>query len=543
MAQGSKTGASGALATVGAALFLVLLGLSAAGCGDGGTAPPPVAPAPTPEPTPEPEPEPDRDEPPDVFAHWNDLPPEPWWRETAPYTCHEEENPNSPWLAVGLEDLGGSDPLSLIRFYGNGIYLRYGYQGFGGCTPSDKNPNGYLLDPPQDPTYYSLGDIEITVDLARVPPDASGWGGDDGERVDMSLGEAVGLLNTYVTAYFRRISENRWRVTFVAGEEFDAPGDGSLGAIRLHQQNLVGACVEGRCRSGAPGGLNRILLDDVASHTGGFAWGGSAFFGLSSLTRAKMGNIVHEMGHGWMQWPHSFAEAPWESGPGLLHPPNPYGHHYDMMSSRFIGSTPGWNVGMPSTLAVNRYSAGWIPPEEVALHLRDRGTYTLARPRSPGHQFLVVHSGRRHAFTTLEVLDDIPSAYRRDEYPRVYDASAPGNRRKQHYEGVLVARYDQTAGTGTSVRLGPALYDQSNPNWLEDVGDGYDDYSLIQDGESRDIGGGVRVRVARNRDGSYDVDVSGGRTATFERWCTTLWFSRGFQYDTGCALEGTEWIW
>ena len=542
MPLGSKLGVSEALAIAGAALFLVLLGLSAAGCGEGGTAPPPVAPTPTPEPTPEPEPEPEPDEPPDPFAFWNDVPPEPWWRESAPYTCHEEENPNSPWLAAGLEDLGGSDPLSLIRFFGNGIYLRYGNQGFRGCTFSNKNPEGLLLDPPQDPKYYSLGDLEITVDLARVPPDASGWHNDDGERLDMSLSEAVRLLNVHVAAFFRRISEEQLRMKFLVGEEFDAPGDGSPAAILMHQRNLVGACLEGRCRYGAPGGLNRILLSDVGVDRAGFAWGGRGSFGIWSFVNRFLVTMVHEIGHGWMGWPHSYPEVPWAPADGLLHPPNPYSHHHDMMSSYVIGGTPGWSTGMPSTLAINRYSAGWIPPEDVALHLQDRGTYTLARPRQRGYQFLVVHSGRRHAFTTLEVLDDFPRAFQLDS-SKVYDPSAPGGRRRLNYEGVLVARYDQTAGTGINARVGPALYDTRNPDWLHDVGYGYDDYSLIQNGQSRDIGGGVRVRVSRNRDGSYDVDVSGGRTAAYDSWCVKLRFWRGLHFDTGCALEGTEWIW
>ena len=47
-------------------------------------------------------------EPPDPFARWNDLPPEPWWRESAPYSCRQEENPDSPWVAAGF-------PISGVR--------------------------------------------------------------------------------------------------------------------------------------------------------------------------------------------------------------------------------------------------------------------------------------------------------------------------------------------------------------------------------------------------------------------------------------------
>ena len=61
----------------------------------------------------------------------------------------------------------------------------------------------------------------------------------------------------------------------------------------------------------------------------------------------------------------------------------------------------------------------------------------------------------------------------------------------------------------------------------------------MQDGETRDIGGGVRLEVNRNDDGSYDVTVSGGRVAEFTPWCNFVWFELG-EFDTGCALGDGE---
>lgn len=521
-------------------LAAVVALLAPAGCGDDGgpaspiAAPtPPPAPPPAPPPDPPPSPAPDPDDP---FAYWNDLPPEPWWRHSEPYSCREEENPASPWAEADLPDLGGSDPLSLIRFFGNGSYLRYGHMGFNGCTRTTKDPNGFHLDPPADPTYYSHGDLEIMVDLARIPPDAAGWFQDDGTRVDYSLSQVVRLLNAHVAAYYRRISGGRFRITFRAGEEFEVPGDGSPDAANRRQQGIVGACVED-CRHGRPGGLNRILLNDVAAASGGHAWGGWAFLGLTNFVERNMGTIVHEIGHGWMAWPHSFAEVPWRPHSGDdLDLPNPYSNRYDIMSMSLYS---GWDPGLPGTLAVNRYSAGWIPSDDVALHLEARGTYTLAPPGRRGYQFLVVHSGRRHAFTTLEVLDELPRAYRESD-PVIRDPSTPGGRRPPRYEGVFVARYDQTAGTGTRARLGPALVNRDNSRFLEDVGWGWDDHSVIPDGGSRRIGGGVTVAVSRNRDGAYEVTVTGGRTATFEPWCYPFWFD-STRYDTGCFLDTAVW--
>lgn len=440
-------------------------------------------------------------------------------------------------MAAGLPDLGGSDPLSLIRFFGNGSYVRYSFMGLVGCTLTVKAPPVTHRDIPVDPTYYSTGDLEIHVDLARVPPDASDWFQDDGKRLDMSLAEAVHLLNTHVAAYYRRISENQLRITFREGEEFEAPGDGSPTAVRIHQFQLFGACLED-CALGAPGAMNRILLNDVAKGFGGSAYNGGAFFGLASFEGVYFGTLVHEIGHAWMAWPHSYAEVPWRPtrDAAELDLPNPYSNRLDMMSDASLYRV--WDAGIPSTLAINRYAAGWIRPEDVALHLEERATYTLAKPRRRGYQFLVLNSGRRGAFTTLEVLDDFPPAYRR---PGNIIRDVSGRYRLTRYEGVFVARYDQTRGTGINVRVGPALYNADNPHYLTDVGRGYDDYSLIPDGEERDIGGGITVAVSRNRDGSYEVTVTGGRTAAFEPWCAPIRALPDDPWDTGCFLDTAVW--
>ena len=474
----------------------------------------------------------------DPFARFNNLEPQPWWRESAPYSCIQQKNQTSPWLDAGLMDPGGSDPLSLIRYFGNGSYLRYGWMGFYGCTRTDKYPGEYHLDPPVDPTYYSLGELGIWIDISRVPEDASGWWMDDGNRVELSMEETVALLNRHVARYYRRVSEDNLRITFHQGNDFEVGGDGAPAAAQDQSFMLAGACPVDCTYT--PGGLNRILFNDVEAFSGGFAYNGRASLGLVSIRNAIMENIVHEIGHGWMAWPHSYAEAPWRPNHNsVIEPPNPYSNFYDIMSALEIGRKKiGWDSEMPSTLAINRYAAGWIRPDNVALHLDINATYTLNKPFDGGYQFLVIHSGRRYAFTTLEVLEERFAAYREDSAD-IYDPSAPGGIRSRHYEGVLISRYDQTTGTGLQARFGPALYNRDNPQFLTDVGWGRDDSSLMVDGETRDIGGGVSVAVAKNRDGSYDVTVSGGRVAGFEVWCKSFLFEEG--YDTGCFLDEAVW--
>ena len=476
----------------------------------------------------------------DPFARWNGLEPQDWWTESEPYSCLSTEKETSPWIEAGMTDLGGSDSMSLIKYYGNGSYLRYGFMGFEGCTPTGKYPDGTYLDPPVDPAYYSSGDLDIAVDIVRVPPDAPGWFEDDGERETMGMAEAVNILNTHVAAFYEKISEGKLRMRFHAGNDFALEGEGSPNDVHGQQLRLAGvmdcrgkAAESYPCDLGAPGGLNRLLLTDVTTDRGGDAFNGGVRMGLVSLREANMEALVHEIGHAWMSWPHSYAEVRWPAEEDGI--PNPYSNSLDFMSALSLNPTPGWHQDMPSTLAVNRYAAGWIVPSEVALHLTDSGTYTLQPPRVRGNQFLVVSSGRKYAFTTVEVLDERNPSYR-DDSPEVYD---PTSNRAFRYDGVLVSRYDQSTGTGTNARFGPALYDARNPDVADDVNWGRDDFSVMQDGESREIGGGVRIQVSRNDDGSYEVSVSGGRVAEFQRWCNTIWFEFG-EYDTGCVLDGGD---
>ena len=351
--------------------------------------------------------------------------------------------------------------------------------------------------------------------------------------------EAVNILNKHIATYYDKISEGKLKMRFHAGNDFKLGGDGSPNEVHGQQLREAGimdcrgeAANRYPCDQGAPGGLNRILLTDVTEDTGGDAFNGSTRFGLVSLRTANMETLVHEIGHAWMGWPHSYAEVYWDEEEGGI--PNPYANSLDFMSSLAMMPAFGWYQDMPSTMAVNRYSAGWIDPKEVALHLSETETYTLQPPRKRGYQFLVISSGREFAFTTVEVLDERNPVYK-DSIPKVYDSST-GGERPFRYEGVLISRYDQTAGTGIDARLGPALYDESNPDFSSDVNWGRDDFSIMQDGETREIGSGVGLEVSRNEDGSYEVSVSGGKTAEFTPWCRSIWFYFG-TYDTGCALD------
>ena len=196
------------------------------------------------------------------------------------------------------------------------------------------------------------------------------------------MDEAVALLNTHVASYYAKISEGKLTMRFYPGADFQLEGDGSPSGLDEQHMRAAGlqdcrgeAATSQQCSYGALGGPNRLLLINVTSHTGGTTYDGAADFGLVSLRTAKLGTLVHEIGHGWMAWPHSFAEVRWK--PDALgsdtEVPNPYSNFVDFMPALALQSVLGWSQNLPSTPAIDRYAAGWIAPPELALHLSESG--------------------------------------------------------------------------------------------------------------------------------------------------------------------------
>ena len=83
--------------------------------------------------------------------------------------------------------------------------------------------------------------------------------------------------------------------------------------------------------------------------------------------------VAHEMGHG-IGFPHSFRTSDYD---------NPM----DVMSNN--DAVAGLQVG---TMAINRYAAGWIDPEQVRIHSGGRAVYRLHPIGEEGTQMLVLRS-------------------------------------------------------------------------------------------------------------------------------------------------------
>ena len=98
--------------------------------------------------------------------------------------------------------------------------------------------------------------------------------------------------------------------------------------------------------------------------------------------------LAHEMGHA-LCWPHSFSGVTYNDRRSMI---SEYDNPMDVVSSGFswveVGTLPTPTVGTP---AINRYTAGWIPVEQTAVHTPGTtARYQLGPIGSTGTQMLVV---------------------------------------------------------------------------------------------------------------------------------------------------------
>ncbi len=109
--------------------------------------------------------------------------------------------------------------------------------------------------------------------------------------------------------------------------------------------------------------------------------------------------VAHELGHA-LCWPHSYSGGTLVDGEVWQ-----YDNPMDRMSGG-LGKQPD-NEGALAvgTIAINRYAAGWISPDDVEIHVPGTtGDYLLAPAGEPGTQMLVLpdpETGTDGLFATL----------------------------------------------------------------------------------------------------------------------------------------------
>lgn len=240
---------------------------------------------------------------------------------------------------------------------------------------------------------YTLGEDRFDVWTCGTSTTASGF---------------VAQLDAEVGSYFEDHSKGRYRPVFTAR--------GSAGSDQ--------AACEQHASLNASGNAEASMV--IVPSAGGYARnnycgdslcpGWQTFPSNGRITVVGDGYFVttaaHEIGH-LIQWPHSFTGNGWDE----------YDNAMDLMSGNY--GSDGYSYGTYDeayeTAVINRYAAGWIDTNEVAVVAPAGGTTTLSATTS-GTQMAVIWDGSSYytlAARAPTAFDAITSAWAGVEVYRV----------------------------------------------------------------------------------------------------------------------------
>lgn len=238
------------------------------------------------------------------------------------------------------------------------------------------------------------------------------WLCDTDGPLDLDLNSVTNLLNRTVTPYFEWLSEGRFIPQFLATGtvtltrrelvDLPKPPPGSLSFYPLV------ACEDKVIRSVAHDKMKKAVIIENAAHASGLSLphalvGSGAVMAIPGYDLTpRLITVAHEMGH-ILGWPHSYngymiAEGVFDD----------YDNSADIMSR---GNNRDLSTGTP---AINRYAAGWIDPEDVAIYSGEAATHELSPIGVDGTQMLIVPSEEgRGIFYSLSPV--IAKGYNRDQ--------------------------------------------------------------------------------------------------------------------------------
>ncbi|MDE0169777.1 MAG: S-layer homology domain-containing protein [bacterium] len=338
-------------------------------------------------------------------------------------------------------------------------------------------------------TYYSLGEDHWEVWVCDSP---------DGD-LDISASVLAEVLMLELVPYFDWLSGGQYRPVFkvgasgvVAAEGFasclDAVADhveaGTEGVVTVVNQETTFARGDpGRWWRIRSGDSSRLELADTSFPGNGRSVNaGGNFFSVPSdqvqgTTPPLISIIAHEFGH-TLWFPHSYRFDPGE-----------YDNPMDVLSD--AEAAPGLQVG---TIAINRYAAGWIDPEEVEVYPGEGSVrYSLAPPGVGGTQMLVLRAGEG-GFMTLgaRVRKGYDSGLPKEGVESYFiDTETPFCGKGDHLPCFGLSRPTQAVATNPTV---PLDFHDEVGHVLE-VGGGY-------------MYGDVSVRVVERQGDTFVVEVA-----------------------------------
>ena len=369
-----------------------------------------------------------------------------------------EEAENVPWTRAG--DTLGPDArgyrvtgLSDYQLYnvivaavneaGRGLFA----SAWGTANGDDRDPLGLIADH-RFARSYSLGTDTWEVWVCDVA---------DG-RLPVDAADAATLLNREITAYFSWLSGGRYLPEFVAGgvveadpthesqraDDYEcdegvaeASEGGTQGAvIVLDKDQVVSSGGAGRRHSSDVDGTLTVSAGTFPDNSRSIRLSAESVLPVSAHCsdcrypdHIYLDVVAHELGHA-LNWPHSFGGNRPQTSETLLEA-DIHIDEYDNPMDIVSGSPQGWELRrnglVAGTIAVNRYAAGWIDADDVAVHEGGIGSYVLAPIGISGTQMLVLPTGVSGHFISMGA-----------RVASGYDAGIPA-------EGVEVYLIDQRA--------------------------------------------------------------------------------------------------
>ena len=192
----------------------------------------------------------------------------------------------------------------------------------------------------------------------------------------VTVEEFVFVLDRLVSEYWSVMSGGAYRVSFVVGGTVRDPVGGCAAGVRAVSTGRARAALIAEVNSYVPvGGAGTGSPGRWCSDARVTWWCDDSYPANGRSALVQMGGgpqavplpsaVAHEMGHA-LAFPHSFT--------GLLPEGDFLGEYDNPMDIMSAGGLSRYAVGM---IAVNRYAAGWIPPEQVHVYAGGTAEMTL----------------------------------------------------------------------------------------------------------------------------------------------------------------------